>query len=221
MTGKPGSGKSALINGLLGEQVMKESIDVESTSEMQEFTQIINGTTLSVLEYHGDPYNTDNNMKEQLFKCQSPDLVLYTIQMTDNRVHAEDTRRMKGLTNAFGTNVWGKVIIVMTFANRVWNPDYPHDVNETEKYYNQKLSDWKKILPQLMVKGVKLPRELSESVPIVPAGFYKIQDLPGEKHWLRSLWMETINHMNHSSADKARYISQFNRDSSFQDKDLD
>ena len=212
MTGKPGSGKSALINGLLGIQVAEES-----TSEIQEFEQTINGITLSVYEYNGDNYNTDNSLNEHSFKCTSPDLVLYTIQMTDNRVHAEDTRRMKGLTNAFGTNVWEKVIIVMTFANRVWNPDHPHDVNETEKYYNQKLSEWKNILPQLMVKGVKLPRELSKSIPIVPAGFYKIQDLPGEKHWLRSLWMETINHMNRSSAKKARYISQFNRDSSLQD----
>lgn len=61
---------------------------------------------------------------------QKIDLVLFTMKMTDKRLHSEDVEAMKKLTNAFNKNIWESVMFVMTFANEVRNPDKPDDEEE-------------------------------------------------------------------------------------------
>ena len=216
VTGKTGTGKSTLINGLIGDDVTKEGDTLDpTTSEIQEIKQMVHGISLSVFD---SPGLQDGTSREQEYlqdmqqKCEKVDLVLYTIKMTDQRIHVEDTDAMKKLTKAFGYDFWKKAMFVMTFANELRSPGYPEDEHENKKYFEDRLQIWKDVLPTVIEQRNVIPINIGKQIPIVPTGYYKIRDLPGRKYWFSQFWREALDRMMESSAEGAGYMLEFSQD---------
>ena len=216
VTGKTGTGKSALINGLIGKNVTEEGDTLDpTTSKVEQIKQMVHGISMSIFDSPGLQDGTkkeDEYLRDMEQKCEKVDLVLYTIMMTDQRVHAADTKAMKKLTDSFGPKFWEKAMFVMTFANEVRSPEYPDDDYENKKYFEKRLQDWKDKLPEIVAQRGDIPITTGRHIPIVPAGYYKLRDLPGRKYWFSQFWMAALNRMMESSAEGASYMLEFSKD---------
>ena len=216
VTGKTGTGKSALINGLIGDDVAQEGDTLDpTTSEVQEIKQMVHGISLSIFDSPGLQDGTEREneyLQDMQQKCEKVDLVLYTIKMTDQRINVEDTDAMAKLTEAFGYDFWKKTMFVMTFANEIRSPEYPEDKHENRKYFEERLQLWKDGLPAFVEQRSRIPINIGKHVPIVPAGYYKTRDLPGRKFWFSQFWKAVLDRMMESSAEGASYMLQFSQD---------
>ena len=216
VTGKTGTGKSALINGLIGQKLAAEgdTLDPE-TSEVQQIKRMVQGVSMSIFDSPGLQDGTKREyeyMQDMQWKCRSVDLVLYAIRMTDKRVHAEDTKAMKKLTKAFGVEFWNRAIFVLTFANEVQDPADPEDQVKTEAYFKKRLAIWEESLPGIIEERVKIPAEIMRRIPIIPVGYYNIRDLPGQEYWFTHFWLAALNRMKEAGANGAGYMLEFSKD---------
>lgn len=216
VTGKTGTGKSALINGLIGDDVAQEGDTLDpTTSEVQEIKQMVHGISLSIFDSPGLQDGTsreDEYLQDMQRKCEKVDLVLYTIKMTDQRINVEDTDAMGKLTEAFGYDFWKKAMFVMTFANELRSPEYPEDKRENRKLFEERLQLWKDSLPLYVEQRSNIPISIGKEMPVVPAGYYKIRDLPGRRFWFSQFWKAALDRMMESSAEGAGYMLQFSKD---------
>jgi predicted GTPase len=218
VTGKTGTGKSSLINGLTGDNVTEEGSSLDpTTTKVEQFKRTVRGVPMLVFDSPGLQDGTENE-KEYLLdmerKCKKVDLVLYTMKMTEKRlhVHSEDVEAMKKLTNAFGPNFWERSMFVMTFANEIRNPEKPDDENENRITFEESLHRWIEKLPVIVEKDLHVSKEVARSIPVVPAGYYKNIHLPGRKYWFSRFWKSALYRMREYSDEGYSFMLHFNRD---------
>ena len=216
VTGKTGTGKSSLINGLIGDNVTEEGSSLDpTTTKVEQFNRTVRGVPMLVFDSPGLQDGTENE-KDYLLdmerNCKKVDLVLYTMKMTDKRLHPEDVEAMKKLTNAFGEKFWESSVFVMTFANEVRNPEKPDDEDENRIYFEKTLDKWKKKLPVIVEKELNVSKKVARRIPVVPAGYYKNIHLPGRRYWFSQFWKSALDRMKEFSDDGYSFMLHFNKD---------
>lgn len=219
ITGKTGTGKSALLNGLIGKEVAKEGGDSlrAQTSEVEAFQRMVNGVPVKVFDSPGLQDGTDQEdeyVQDMREKCKEVDLILYTIKMTDERVHTDDVRAMKKLTDEFGTKFWRRAMFVLTFANRVRVPAAPgeHDYEKDYEKFHKKLKLWNHTLPDVLTDKFDVPVDIASNVPVVPAGYHEVPHLPGLRYWFSQFWKSVIDRMTETDENRARFMMEFSKD---------
>ncbi len=220
ITGKTGTGKSTLLNGLLAKEVAKEgdeAIEI-GTNEVISYTEAIQNVNVTIWDSPGLQDSTNNlsylqKMKEQ---CSKRDLSLYCISAEGVRFlpgdNNPDVVAMKKLTRAFGPEFWTNTIIVLTFSN---NLIYKQDVKKlkTEKErigaIQKKLRDLEKQIKIILTEDVKLDRDFVDTITFVAAGHYSEPHLPGQKYWLSNLWFRCIEIIPGTEAKLSLFKTRF------------
>ena len=119
LTGKTGSGKSSLINGLVGKVVTEEGhLLTSSTTEVKGFEFLQGSVRFLVVDSPGlqDHQNDDKATLKMISQqvlsiSKSFDLVIYCIDMTSRRVEASDKKAIQHLTKSFNESIWKNAVL--------------------------------------------------------------------------------------------------------------
>ena len=216
ITGKTGTGKSALINGIIGTNASKEGgLLNPTTSKVEEYKRSARGVKMLVYDSPGLQDGTKNEkayLLDMEKKCKGVDLVLYTIRMSDQRINVGDIEAMKKLNTAFGEKFWARTMLVLTFANEVRDPEDPEDESSNQAFFEKRLQIWKQKLPDTAMKNLSISKKVAKGIPIVPAGYHKNAHLPGRRYWFSQFWKAMFDRMREYTNDGSTFLLQFNRD---------
>ncbi len=191
--GRIGSGKSALVNALVGSPVARESGETldPQTDQLKSYTAKKRGIDITIwdapgLEIARSPEELERYVQEMEQEIREVDLLLYCTKMDDYRLRQGDTQTIRVLTKAFGASIWRNAVFVLTFANVVQVPrSKSHMIKEV--YFEEKLAQWKDEL-QEAVRALDVPNEIATGIPVVPAGYYNEPTLPNRSNWLSEFW---------------------------------
>ena len=211
ITGKTGVGKSRLVNALVGQNVAKEGREKRPcTTDINPYCIFLNGIKVVVWDSPGLQDGTGNdelylaNLKDKL--KHGFDIMIYCIKMDDKRFHSEDKMAVRQLTASFGTDLWKKSVIALTFANKIEDPDEEDEL----AYFMGDLYFWQKEIDNYLDTELGIESRVRNAIPITPCGNYKKLRLPSCDHWLADLWSKCNSVMDHSSG-LAWYVINKNR----------
>ena len=202
VSGKSGTSKSVLINGILGKEVVTERHGVVSyarSSEIEFYSDSIDGVTVNVwvssqLQDGGIP-DEKKYLLDLKQKCSHVDLIMYCLKMTETRFIAgnRDAQAIKKLTKTLGPRCWEKAVFVLTFANVLADVNYDShssisDGNQ-KTMFQENIKTWKTVLQNTLSKEAGVPQK-NLDIAVVPAGHYRQPHLPDREYWLSILWSE-------------------------------
>ena len=192
IVGKPGIGKSSLVNGLLGKYVaeVKSGIFTAGITRVVEPHMIEhNGITATVYDTPGLLDSTlDNKEIMSIIKRESSkvDLLLLCINNSDNRFIKEDENNtiIERLKKSLDKPVWSKTLVVLTFSNQLidsLNLEYHSNRANVKRKFYEHIETWNDIMKKT------LPPEFCG---VIPTGHIKQGKLlKGDKyHWLSNFW---------------------------------
>ena len=234
ITGKSGTSKSVIINGLLGKYLIEERRGVvsEPRSESLEYYHFwANGIHYNVwssphLQDNDKRINIPNYLQHLKRACSNVDLIIYTLNMTETRFLPgnPDSIAMAKLTSALGEDCWKKTIFVMTFANVAASVNFCPVGDESkemkEEAFKNGLSMWKKVIEDTLKVEAGIKKELD--IKVVPAGHYKNPILPDRDNWLADLWISCCESMPEEAQEKLieLNISRFQSIQSFSSAEI-
>ena len=193
LSGRCGSGKSALINALLGESVVSERPGVHDKSRSNEITSYNTKMSFHPVQVwvstqlqHQDYADEEKYKKDLKAKCGKVDLIIYCLKMTETRFTPgnPDAVAMEKLFKALGPDSLKKTVFAMTFANNA------AAIMETEVFRRNATEQWPKIITDALKKVKKNP-----AIRVVPVGFYKEPSLPTCQNWLEPMWCQCLEVM--------------------------
>ena len=196
ITGKTGSGKTALINGLIGKKVGEEGEELSrGTTIVEKKVMQVENITTHIWDTPGlqdDTNEEDRYLYEMKKYCSDCNLYIYCISMSQRRLDAAENRAIKALTETFGKDFWAKVLFVLTFANNEM-AHCPVGHNE-EAWFENRMELWHDQIAKKLV-DVSVDEGVANNIKIVPAGYSKPLKkhpnpwpLPGIEHWFHNFW---------------------------------
>ena len=132
--GDQGSGKTSLVNNLLGEEVAKEK--EQDTSAISTFKGMVQGVSVTVYEVSGLSVEVEQHRREihELILRGSVMFILYCFKVSETRMRRSLTDVFKMFHSA-GVN-WNRTVIALTFADSLPVPKaMRRDPNFDEKQH--------------------------------------------------------------------------------------
>ena len=202
VTGKTGTGKSTLVNGVVGEHVAIEgdTLDPE-TMKVKMNVCSIGDVTVHIWD---SPGLQDGTKFEEEYKkdiqdnCKDMDLYLYCVNMSQTRFvrGGPDVKAMCELTQILGPEMWKNTLFIMTFANDViaMAEDKGLSGVELHEHFIKKVKLWTDKIHKCLCEEVGLSKEIADGVVTVPAGHYNVPQLIDKgDYWLTKLWLQALS----------------------------
>ena len=208
VSGRAGTGKSCLVNGILGKSVAKEDANLighAETPNLVSYSRNIGGVKVTVWDTPGLQDRSHDQVQDQCIgemqeRCSTVDLTLYCIKMIEKRFPRgrsdnPDVNAMARLTDAFGPEFWRNTIVVLTFANVVeavnvgWRK---LDASAKAAAFQKELERWRSIIQDILISEIHVPQEIAMSVIVAPAGHYDDRQLLDRDYWLSKLWFHCL-----------------------------
>ena len=211
VTGRTGTGKSTLVNALVGKKVAEEGhgLRPKTTHVKKYMLATKDGLEILVWDSPGLQDGTVNeatyltDMKE---KCSNVDIVIYAVDVSKTRSALKESDQsfqsdysaIQKLTHTFGVDWWKNAVFVLTFANKLEALLRTRFPLQVESKFKERVDEWKRrIRAALSEAGV--PQKIAEQVAIEPAGYIRKPHLPGHDYWLSILWFTFLSRTKRQS----------------------
>ena len=203
LIGKLATGRSALINSLIGDEVAPESDSIKSvTTTIQSYVANVHGIAVKVWDTPGITAGAEDELEKfhALEKAVSEaDSIIYCLKMDDLRIQRQDVTTIDCLTQAFGTKFWKGAVFALTFANKVLPPRNYNDPQARLAFFRVRWSKWSEELKETLQKA-GVPANVIKSVSFVPAGHYNDPTLPdGCEDWINQFWLMCLSSIMHQA----------------------
>ena len=191
--GETGSGKSTLVNNLLGDQVAEVGYGVESeTSTINEYSFTIQGIPVTLYDTPGlqDSRNTETNDVDgqilgeikSIIEGESISVIIFCFKITENRKKLQKIKDFKKF-HKIGIQ-WNKAAVALTFADQLTKDDGPVE---------ERVQQWKdSIRNDILVKEVGLTPHTAHEIAFRPTTKRPETPLPGNKEWFVPLWFTVL-----------------------------
>lgn len=203
VVGKMGSGKSTLINSILGpdgEQATERHEIVPKATKLKLYQCMVGKVQVKIWDSPGLLAPDGTRSKEwnvEIVKrnCKDVDLYLFCNDMSKYRsIEAEHCEAMRLLNKTFCSDIWKNTLFVLTFANAFLieaRPDFPDRPEDLKKDFEEQIRSWKGKLHEAMEKE----RIDTRYLKVVPAGDYSSHHLfeSDNTRWLNELWRKAIS----------------------------
>lgn len=183
LAGKRFSGKSTLINTIIGDKRAPEARRFgPGTPDVRAYDCRRGSTAVTFLDTPGVDAGVDYYIADFIKSFSDIDVLLYCVDISDTRIRQEDFLAIRVITDGWGMKLWTKAIFVMTFANNVLRP---------RQDFTLGLDRWRKALVCGVIEsGVE--RGIAERIPIRAVG-YEDPQLPDSDNWKEALWMTCLH----------------------------
>lgn len=187
LVGRTGVGKSSTINSLLGKEVAPVGAYEPTTFTVEKFEAPIDGVHFVVVDTPGlcDDIEEQGNDQLYLSRMQSQvdeiDSLWFVTRMDETRVTSDEKRAIRLLNEAFGSKVWERAIIVLTFAASPLPPG---------QTFSSHVENRLRVLRKEIARYAD--KECVESIPVVPVENHPPKKLPDGSDWLGGLWLTVL-----------------------------
>lgn len=203
--GRTGTGKSSLMNGLLGKKLAKEGDGLNrETTIVEPFVSTIEGVEVTIWDTPGlqDGVCADEVYLQDMIDkgCIDANLKLYCISMGNTRFDESEIAALGKFTTKVGVKFWDRCMFVLTFANAYAALCRP-DIDEAE-WLRKRIVQWQERIKSELIK-VGVDNDKVEQILIVPTGYHQPLKhalnpwkLPGINNWFFTFWYKCADVMD-------------------------
>lgn len=201
VAGKTGTGKTTLINSLVGREVSPEGGTLDpGTTEAYEYRCKFEDIIVNVWDTPGlqDGYGReDKYIGDIVRRWKKIDLFVYCIRMSETRFVTgnPDIVSMSRLNESLGSGIWKNALVILSFANDVVRMGEAKRLRgiPLEEYFEKRLAEWRKRIHVALHEEVGIPEDIAASIDVVPAGYHKRWELlPDGECWMSRLWLKAL-----------------------------
>ncbi len=198
VTGKTGTGKSSLLNFLLGKIIFEvgENKYESCTSKVHFKESEKNGIKIRAWDSPGlqDGTGDEKYLEDMKQKCTKINLLLYCISMEELRsdLHVHKSAILQ-INTMFGKQCWKNTVFVITFANArieiLKAKGTPECKLKTK--LEERIKQWREAI-QESLRSMDVDKKIVDSILVVPAGHTSELHLPGYRYWISNVWSQCL-----------------------------
>ena len=203
--GQTGSGKSTLINNILGRNIAPVGDELSpKTKTVLVYEEEISGVSVTACDTPGlrDALDKEKDYMDKIkVSCGDPDLVLFCQSMDNARWQNDDIEAVKSVTDHLGKDIWNNSVLVLTRADKLVDSDMPRNYSKKQiNDFEKRISKFVKMFHDALSKA-----GISHAITVPSAVSAKgLRDLPGVQDWLTELMVTCLSRSSERGRDGLR-----------------